>query len=279
MVQAADPMIPERFQGIFATPTCEDPEYIYGTLGGAEVFFDRVDGGASLSIVTDVLIEGDWTVVVPDDPSSYWLLRFDSDGRMEVGYPLWPSDEELAANPDLGDPDPYDIDVGRIEIDPETPVPCETLPPDISAAHGEGYAFLFALDDIARDCGAKGDCLDRLFAHFDVSRDLRLNRAEIARAVRGFAYVSVYGSDYYYETKDFAGAFALAALIGPGASELLLRNFDYNDDDAVSLDELLLDRPGLRAADFPLSMRMLSEDDELSEGLRDAIEDLGRTLR
>lgn len=279
LAHATEPLIPEQFQGIYATPSCDDPEYIYGTLGAAEVFIDRVDGGASLSIVTDVLSEGDWTVVVPDDPSSYWLLRLDPNGRLEVGYPLWPSDEELAANPDLGDPDPYDIDPSRIKVDSETPVPCDAFPPDVSAAHGEGYAFLSALDMIAWDCGARGDCLTRLFGHFDVSQDGQLNRAEIARAMRGLAYVSVYGSEYYYETQDFVGAFGLATLIGPGVSELLLRNFDYDGDEAVSLDEILLDRPGLRDADFPLSMRMLSEDDELGDGLRDAIDNLGRTLR
>lgn len=125
---------------------------------------------------------------------------------------------------------------------------CPSLPLGLAARHGEGFSFLAALEGIAEACAGDDGraCVDRIWAWADVSGDGGLSVAEIARLVRGLAYVSALTAGTTAEELGKAvGAAGVGAIAGAWA---LLASVDYDGSGTVSRDELARDRfppPGL----------------------------------
>ncbi len=128
------------------------------------------------------------------------------------------------------------------EARPETWRRCPAPPPAIAALHGEGVAFLAALEHLEAACGAgtPGACAEALIRQGDVSGDGKLSPAELARLVRGAAWVLA--------VQEGGTVEALAAAVGGGAlggivaARLLVESLDYDGDGRLSLEEVLQDR-------------------------------------
>ncbi len=127
---------------------------------------------------------------------------------------------------------------------PETWRRCAAPPPGLSLLHGEGVAFLAALEHLEAACGAgtPGACAAALIAQGDVSGDGRLSAAELARLMRGAAWLLAVQDGGAAETIAVSlGGGALAAIL---AARLLVESLDYDGDGRLSAAELLQDRAG-----------------------------------
>lgn len=273
------PQIPQEFHGYWAVPSCQEPEIVYVTFGGADLYIDIMSEEASLSVISDSFSYKGWTVVVPDYPENFWMLKKNADGTVTDAYPIYPTDEERATNPDVWEPDPYNINLARIDSSMEPLLPCDSLPPSFWALHGEGLAFFKAFDAASRDCSGEASCFQALFDIFDVTKDGSLGRAELARAARMIGYLMVFRDDFYYSLEELAQGQGVGVVVGIAGAEILLRNYDYNDDQAISLNELLLDRQQILAEDFQLSFKMLRDSSEVGELVMEGADTLEDILR
>lgn len=150
---------------------------------------------------------------------------------------------------------------------------CAAPPPALAALHGEGIAFLGALEQLEAACGSgpPGACGEAILRQGDVSGDGRLAPAELARLVRGAAWVVAVENG---ATQDaLAAAVGAGALAGILAARVLVESLDYDADGRISLDEVLQDRgagfaraPGT-AAGRPLRLEGLTEGAGMLRGL------------
>lgn len=150
---------------------------------------------------------------------------------------------------------------------------CATPPAALAALHGEGIAFLGALEHLEAACGSgpAGACGTAILRQGDVSGDQRLAPAELARLLRGAAWVVA--------AQDGATPDALAAAVGAGAlagilaARVLVESLDYDGDGRISLDELMQDRgagfarAAGTAAGQPLRLEGLAEGAGMLRGL------------
>jgi hypothetical protein len=163
------------------------------------------------------------------------------------------------------------------EARPEVWRRCDAPPAALAALHGEGIAFLAALEHLEAACGTgtPGACAEAILRQGDVSGDGKLTPAEIARLVRGAAWVVAVQEG---GTQD-----VLAATVGAGAlggilaARLLVESLDYDGDGRISAAELLQDRGTAFAraagtpAGRPLRLDGLSEGAGMLRGLMDGL--------
>lgn len=119
---------------------------------------------------------------------------------------------------------------------------CPGLPPALAMQHGEGLAMLAALEHLEAGCGGADTprCLGALVDQADVSGDGMLGPAELARLVRGAAWVVAVQEGAAAEALGAAsGAGALAGLL---AARGLVESLDYDGDGRLSVAELGQDR-------------------------------------
>jgi hypothetical protein len=167
------------------------------------------------------------------------------------------------------------------EARPEVWRRCAAPAPALAALHGEGVAVLGALEHLEAGCGigagpaASGACVAAILRQADVSGDGRLSPAELARLVRGAAWVVAVQEGGTQEV--LAGAVAAGALGGIVAARLLVESLDYDGDGRLSEAELLQDRGDAftrgqgTPAGQPLRMDGLAEGAGLLRDLLDAL--------
>jgi hypothetical protein len=158
---------------------------------------------------------------------------------------------------------------------------CAAPPAALAALHGEGIAFLAALEHLEAACGAgarqvtPNACAEAILQQGDVSGDGLLTSAELARLARGAAWVAAAQGGATQD--EMAGAVGAGALAGTLAARLMLENLDYDGDGKLSAAELLQDRaaafaraPGT-AEGRPLRMDGLAEGAGMLRGLMDGL--------
>jgi len=140
------------------------------------------------------------------------------------------------------------------------------------AAHGEGVAFLGALETLEAACGAGGtvsDCAAALIRAGDVSGDGLLGTAELARLLRGAAWILSLQAEVAPDLSGLVGA--AGAVGGVAAARLMVESLDYDGDGRLSARELVQDRAALAAvgdaAGRPLALERLSEGVALIRGI------------
>jgi hypothetical protein len=163
------------------------------------------------------------------------------------------------------------------EAAPESWRRCDAPPAPLAALHGEGIAFLAALEQLEAACGrgTPGTCAEAILRLGDVSGDARLAPAELARLARGAAWVVAVQEG---ATQDvLASAVGAGALGGILAARLLVESLDYDADGRISLAELLQDRgPGFARAPGtaegrPLRLDGVTEGAGMLRGLLDGL--------
>jgi len=155
---------------------------------------------------------------------------------------------------------------------------CPAPPVALAAVHGEGAAFLAALEHLEAGCGSgtPGACAAAIVAQADVSGDGRLSVAELARLLRGAAWVAAVQEG---ATQDvIAAAVGAGGLAGILAARLLMESLDYDGDGRISAAELAQDRVGFAtapgtAAGRPLRMDGLTEGAGMLRGLMEGLAD------
>ena len=149
---------------------------------------------------------------------------------------------------------------------------CATPPPVLALLHGEGLAFLGALERIEAACqgGTAPACLDAVVQVGDVSGDGLLGTAEIARLLRGAAWALAAQDGGAPDT--LAAAAGLGGLAALAAARLMVEGLDYDGDGRLSAAELGQDRaafpPGVGAAGGrPVALESLAVGAGLLRGL------------
>ena len=156
---------------------------------------------------------------------------------------------------------------------------CAAPPVALASLHGEGAAFLAALEHLEAGCGSgtPGACARAIVAQGDVSGDGLLGPAELARLARGAAWVIAVQEG---GTQDMvAAAVGAGALAGIVAGRVLVESMDYNGDGRLSADELAQDRAAFAAtpgspAGRPLRVDGLSEGAGMLRGLVEGLVNL-----
>lgn len=125
---------------------------------------------------------------------------------------------------------------------PETWRRCPAPPAALAMLHGEGIAFLAALEHLEAGCGAgtPGACAEALLRQGDVSGDGRLSAAELARLLRGASWLLAVQEGATQE--GIATTLAVGGLAGLVAARVLVESLDYDGDGRLSAAELLQDR-------------------------------------
>lgn len=149
---------------------------------------------------------------------------------------------------------------------------CAAPPPVLALLHGEGIAFLGALERIEAACqaGTAPACLAAVVAVGDISGDGLLGTAEIARLLRGAAWALAARDGG--EPEMLAAAAGLGGFAALAAARLMVEGLDYDGDGRLSAAELGQDRaafpPGAGdAAGRPLALESLAEGAGLLRGL------------
>lgn len=163
------------------------------------------------------------------------------------------------------------------EARPEVWRRCAAPSAALAVLHGEGIAFLAALEHLEAACGAgtPGACAEAILRHGDVSGDGRLAPAELARLVRGAAWVVAVQEGATQEV--LAGAVGAGALGGILGARLLVESLDYDGDGRLSAAELLQDRAAAfarargTAEGRPLRLEGLGEGAGMLRELLDAL--------
>lgn len=141
---------------------------------------------------------------------------------------------------------------------------CDAPPTGLAVLHGEGLAFLAALERMEAACqaGAAEACIAAMVAEGDVSGDGRLGIAEVARLLRGAAWAMA--AQEGAAPEGLAAAAGLGGLAALAAARLVVEGLDYDGDGRLSVAELGQDRlaylPGLgAAAGQPVALEALGE--------------------
>ncbi len=228
---AAQATFPPEITGLWVAGSCSEP---------AELLFITRSAWARLEANGVQVLRhaerfdraGTYALAVGDDPEATRLLfRREADGLLVRDPPAKLPDASLPG-------DGSDVAFRR----------CASIPVALAGLHGEGLSFLAALDGIGASC-AGGDgaaCINRIWAWADVSGDGGLSVAEIARLVRGMAYVGTLAAGS--TGSELARAVGAAGVAAIAAAWALLASVDYDGSGTVSAEELARDRfppPGL----------------------------------
>ena len=252
---AAAQGIPEPMRGTWAQGECTAPEALLHVTGRSLARLPA-EGAAKLVRFRSLRGQDGWTLGIGGGAEApRVMLRSAGDGLETVEPDAKTRDDRL----------PGGAPVMRWSR-------CATPPPVLALLHGEGLAFLGAMERIEAACqgGTAPACLAAVVAVGDVSGDGLLGTAEIARLLRGAAWALA--------AQDGGAPDMLAAAAGLGgfaalaAARLMVEGLDYDGDGRLSAGELGQDRaafpPGTGdATGRPLALESLAEGAGLLRGL------------
>lgn len=222
--------VPEPLRGAWFGPDCAAPKTMLFVTPRAAVTLP-VEGAAQMLRFVEITDRAPWTIATGRGPDAPRLaLRAEGEGLVTVEPDPKTRDDRLPG--------------GRAV---ETWRRCPAQPAALAALHGEGLAFLGALERLEAGCtGAAEPCIAALVAVGDVSGDGALGAAEIARLLRGAAWVVAAQDGASAET--LAAANAAGSIGGLLAAQLLVGSLDYDGDGRLSVAELRQDRGALPLA-------------------------------
>lgn len=139
---------------------------------------------------------------------------------------------------------------------------CEHMSSSLSFLHGEGITFMAHASSISAACQQDGtQCAQAVMELIDVSKDGKLSKAELTRAIRILAYFAplLAKQDTWVSIGEISGYVASASLLGPLLASSIIGGSDYNNDGQISLDEIFIDRDmsGLNAVARQVPMDLL----------------------
>ncbi len=156
---------------------------------------------------------------------------------------------------------------------------CHALPPGPQALFGELIAVLDGIDDAELPCRRGPEqCASALFAIADVHPDGVLTVAEISRMLRVLVQLgAIEQGNGAADTQ--VGMIAASVPLAPILARAIVSSFDYDGDNALSLDEILQDRVVLPSSDMSAVLSGAeARVSEMMTALETRADDLGRLL-
>lgn len=156
---------------------------------------------------------------------------------------------------------------------------CASLPPGPQALYGELIAVLDGIDNAELACSRGPEqCASALFAIADVHPDGVLTVAEISRMLRVLVQLgAIEQGNGAADTQ--VGMIAASVPLAPILARAIVSSFDYDGDNALSLDEILQDRVVLPSSDMSAVLSGAeARVSEMMTALETRAGDLGRLL-
>lgn len=255
LAQGTPPGIPEALRGAWFAGACADPEAMLLVTGRAAARLEA-EAPARLFRFREVSAREGWVLGTAGGADAPRLMLRASAEALETAEPEAKlRDDRLPGDTALG-----------------TWRRCPAPPVMLSVVHGEGAAFLAALEHLEAGCGSgtPGACAAAIVAQADVSGDGVLSVAELARLLRGAAWVVA--------VREGATQDMIAATVGAGglagilSARVLMESLDYDGDGRISAAELAQDRVGFAtapgtAAGRPLRLDTMPEGTGMLRGL------------
>ncbi|MBO1075573.1 hypothetical protein [Roseomonas marmotae] len=261
MAQPSPAPVPEALRGPWYQGECSAPTVALQLTARAATRLP-VDGPARLIRFTESRQVDGWTMGVGRGAEAPRILLRGNAGALETAEP--------------------DAKLRDDRLPGPTPIQswhrCPAAPAGLAALHGEGVAFLSALEAMEAACGPSAPspqaCTEALMREGDVSGDKALSVAEIARLVRGASWVLAASEDATPETVLATGGGGLLA--GVAVGRLLMESLDYDGDGKLSAAELGQDRLGFgratgSAAGRPVRLQGLQEGVILLRGVLEGL--------
>lgn len=263
--QPAAAGVPENLRGAWFAGICADPEAMLLVTARAAARLEA-DAPAHLFRFRQIRAQGGWIIGTAGGAEAPRLM-------------LRPAPAEGPENPRLETVEP-EAKLRDDRLPADSPLTlwrrCAAPPVALAAVHGEGAAFLAALEHLEEGCGngTPGACAAAIVAQADVSGDGLLSVAELARLLRGAAWLAAVQEG---ATQDvIAGAVGAGGLAGILSARLLMESLDYDGDGRISAAELRQDRVGFAiapgtAAGSPLRLDGVSEGAGMLRGLLEGL--------
>lgn len=260
-VVAATPAVPDALRGAWYQGECNAPSVTLQLTARAAARLPT-DGGARLIRFAETRAVENWTMGIGRGAEAPRILLRGTATALETVEP--------------------DAKLRDDRLPGATPVQtwrrCPAAPASVAALHGEGVAFLAALEGLEAACGtgspAPETCVAVVMREGDISGDGKLSVAEIARMVRGATWLLAIA--------DEAAPEAVLATAGGGmlggvaVARLMMESLDYDGDGKLSSAELGQDRLAFgratgTAAGRPLRMEGLQEGVALLRGVMEGL--------
>jgi hypothetical protein len=251
--------VPESLRGAWFTGACADPEAMLLLTARAAARLEAEEP-ARLLRFRQIRTQEGWTIGTAGGAEAPRLMLRPATNGLETAEPEAKLREDRL---------PGDSVLSHWHRCPAPPVA-------LAAVHGEGAAFLAALEHLEEGCGSgtPGACAAAIVAQADVSGDGKLSVAELARLLRGAAWVAAVQEG---ATQDvIAAAVGAGGLAGILAARLLMESLDYDGDGWISAAELAQDRVGFATArgteaGRPLRMDGVAEGAGMLRGLMEGL--------
>ena len=147
---------------------------------------------------------------------------------------------------------PIDSETGELGTEVVDGQLCEHLPASLSFVHGEATTLLLAMPSIQMACARSKDaCAEEMLSVGDVAATGGLNEADLSRLIRIATYIGTAQSGA--EGDEIVGGQVLSLGFAPLLADMVLRSFDYNDDDELSITEMATDRGLLDAGSLNMA--------------------------
>ena len=251
--------LPEPLRGAWFAGNCADPQAMLVVTGRAVARVDA-EAPAQLWRFREQRELAGWTLGTAVGPTAPRLLLRAAGEGLETAEP----------EPKLRD------DRLPGEVTATAWQRCAAPPVALTVLHGEGAAFLATLEHLEAACasGPPGACAEAIVAQADVNGDRQLSSAELARLVRGAAWLVAVQEG---ATQDMIVAAVGAGVVGGILTgRALMESLDYDGDGRLTAAELAQDRARFAAllgtaAGRPLRMEGLADGAGMLRGLIDGL--------
>ena len=151
---------------------------------------------------------------------------------------------------------------------------CDNTPASITLLFGEVLSYMNSKASLSCSNFSKnkGKCFEDLFSFLDISENKALSNAEINRASKLLVFFSTVNGQEFNE----AGIFGIISsyAITPLLTKVILTNFDFDNSEDLTLEEMLQDRESLFDLDFSKNDQIEIDNQKINNQIKDFINKL-----
>ena len=151
---------------------------------------------------------------------------------------------------------------------------CDNTPASITLLFGEVLSYMNSKASLSCSNFSKnkGKCFEDLFSYLDISENKALSNAEINRASKLLVFFSTVNGQEFNE----AGMFGIISsyAITPLLTKVILTNFDFDNSEDLTLEEMLQDRESLFDLDFSKNDQIEIDNQKINNQIKDFINKL-----
>ena len=262
-------------RGIWAMESCMGNDAGFLVMRGTMLMMIEGGDATAQRLVTDQIPEENGWIKsqFEDDVDPLFLRRVAGyPDTLEFAGPAADSGDNSMTMGPGPNPDPLLWEMWQLDS-------CPALPLGPQALYGELLAVLDGIDDAETACiGGPEECATALFAIADVHPDGVLTVAEISRMLRVALQIGAIEQGNGAADVQI-GMIAASFPLAPILAKALVSSFDYDGDNALSLDEIMQDRVVLPSSDMSALLAQAEvRVSEMMTTLETRGSDLGRLL-